>query len=72
MGAAAPSRDNMDPPGGGNTTIKTSERSDVVEAGGVERLDSGGSLRQLFLRREDEVQAPEAHVARPRPSLRRD
>ena len=35
---------------------------DRVEAGGVERLDGGGSLRQLSLRSDDEVQAPEAHV----------
>ena len=31
-------------------------------AGGVERLDGGGNLRQLSLRRNDEVQVPEAHV----------
>ena len=35
---------------------------DHVEAGGVERLDSDGKLRQLFLRRNDEVHVPEAHV----------
>ena len=35
---------------------------DRVEAGGVERLDGGGNLRQLSLRRNDEVQVPEAHV----------
>ena len=35
---------------------------DRVEANGVERLDGGGSLRQLSLRHDDEVQAPEAHV----------
>ena len=35
---------------------------DRVEASGVERLDGNGSLRQLSLRRNDEVQVPEAHV----------
>ena len=35
---------------------------DRVEADEVERLDSGGSLHQPFLRRDDEVQVPEAHV----------
>ena len=35
---------------------------DRIEASGVERLDGGGSLRQLSLRRNDEVQVPEAHV----------
>ena len=35
---------------------------DHVEAGGVERLDGGGSLRQLSLHCDDEVQVPEAHV----------
>ena len=35
---------------------------DHVEAGGVERLDDGGSLRQLSLPPDDEVMAPEAHV----------
>ena len=35
---------------------------DRVEAGGVERLDGGGNLRQLSLHRNDEVQVPEAHV----------
>jgi len=35
---------------------------DRVEARGVERLDSGGNLPQLSLHRNDEVQAPKAHV----------
>ena len=35
---------------------------DCVEAGGVERSDGGGSHCQLSLRRDDEVQVPEAHV----------
>ena len=35
---------------------------DRVEAGGVERLDGDGSLRQLSLRCDDEVQVPETHV----------
>ena len=52
---------------------------DRTEAGGVERLDGGGSLRQLSLHRDDEVQVPEAHVrvrdpadamtSHPRPSV---
>ena len=35
---------------------------DRIEASGVERLDGGGNLRQLSLRRNDEVQVLEAHV----------
>ena len=35
---------------------------DCVKASGVERLDDGGSLRQLSLHRDDEVQVPKAHV----------
>ena len=35
---------------------------DRVEAGGVERVNDDGRPRQLFLRRDDEVQVPEVHV----------
>ena len=35
---------------------------DRVKAGVVERLDGGGSLRQLSLRCDNEVQVIEAHV----------
>ena len=52
---------------------------DRVKANGVERLDGGGSLCQLFLRRDDEVRIPKAHVhardtadavgSHPRPSV---
>ena len=35
---------------------------DRVEVGGVESLDVSGNLLQLSLRRNDEVQVPEAHV----------
>ena len=41
---------------------------DRVEAGGVERLDSSGNLRQLSLRRNDEVQVPKACVRAPDPA----
>ena len=35
---------------------------DRVDGGRVERLDGCGNLRQLSLRRNNEVQVPEAHV----------
>ena len=35
---------------------------DRVEVRQVERLDGGGSLRQLFLHCDDEVQVPEANM----------
>ena len=35
---------------------------DHIEAGGVVRLDGGGNLRQLSLRRNDEVQVLKVHM----------
>ena len=35
---------------------------DHIEASGVERLDGGGGLRQLFLHHDDEIYVPKAHV----------
>jgi len=43
-----------------------------VEAGGVERLDNGGSLCQLSLHHDDEVYAPKAHVHARDPADARD